>query len=65
MLTQELMRAFYWERMREAAQIQRECQARAVDGPSVSPRRGSSGLKVGRPSVPSFVGRVFRSAPTA
>ena len=65
MVTQELMRVTDQERMREAARLQRQWQAQAVDGPSVAPRRGSSGLKVRRPSVPSFVRRLFRSAPTA
>jgi hypothetical protein len=63
MVTQELMKAFMRERMLEAARLQLEDQARAADGQSARPRLPRSALRIGRLSLPTFVSRVFRSAP--
>lgn len=63
MVEQELMRAAYRERMREAARMARQSEARALRDERPSSRGGSSGLRGRRLALPSFVARAFWPAP--
>ena len=65
MVTQELVKAVTEQWMREAARLQLEQQARTVGAGGASPRRVRSRLRIRRPSLPPFVGCLFRSAPTS
>ncbi len=64
MITQELMQAKVQEMMREAAMLQIEHEARALQEEEVAVRRARSGRSPW-PFLPSFVVRAFRGAPVS
>ena len=62
MVTPELFQATMQERMRAAAQLQLQNEARALQGQGASPRGGLSRPRFRGLPLPSFVARRFREA---
>ena len=62
MVTPELFQAAMQERMREAAELHLQNEARALQGQGASPRSGLSRLRFQGLPLPSFVARRFRTA---
>lgn len=62
MITQELMETVMRERMWEAAQLQRQQQAEALQEQDATPRVGLSRQRIRRLPLLSFMARGFRTA---
>ncbi len=62
MVTPELFQAAMQERMRAAAELQLQNEARALQGQGASPRGGRSRPRFRGLPLPSFVARRFRTA---
>ena len=62
MLTPEMFEAAMQERMRQAAELQRQREGEAIQQQDQPPRGSLPGVRFGRLPLPAFVARLFRTA---